>query len=144
MKLSTALTFQNTFFHMKVYFEDFMCLHFEFFVARKSAKSYYNVGEIIYSSVEGSRQNWLRKLSGSTLKLGDKSTPTQVIPLFFNFFLSFFLWLTLFKQIYVVVIIISCCYTFSGHFATAASFIIGLTWPIWTHLSFGTSASASV
>ncbi len=39
------------------------------------------------------------------------------------------------------VIIISLCYTFCHQYTTAASFIFGLTLPIWTSRSFGTSAS---
>jgi len=41
------------------------------------------------------------------------------------------------------VMIISLCYTFSRQYTTAESFIFGLTQPIWTQLSFGTSASAA-
>jgi len=36
-----------------------------------------------------------------------------------------------------IVVIISLCYTFSRQYTTATSFIVRLTWPIWTRLSFG-------
>ncbi len=43
-----------------------------------------------------------------------------------------------------IVIIISLCYMFSCQYTFATSLIFGLTQPMWTRLSFGTSASAGV